>query len=192
MESQAPELDVEPEFEGMESLPPDVRQDANDLQWLGYVEDSFDFAGHRFMLRTLYGEEELLAAVICKRFMETLGQHKAYGWALVSLALTSVDDDPDFCPQVSVDPEMYAKARFQYCTRNWHWPVCKFLYSAYAELLQRQEAAIEAMENLSEGSLPTSMPFADSSIDKESLGQVGQEIKDHLAGTESDQQTPSG
>lgn len=184
------EVELESEFEGMESFPEEIQSDANALEWLGYIEESFEFAGHRFMLRTLYGEEELLAGLISKRYMETIGQHKAYAWALVALALTAVDDDPDFCPQVSPDPEAYAKGRFQYVTRSWLWPVGQFLYKSYAILLQRQADAVEAMENLSNGSLHTSMPFAGSSTDKGNLAEVGEELKD-LVDMESEPQTPS-
>jgi hypothetical protein len=47
----------------IEDFPPEIREDVEGLLWLGYLEDSFDFCGHQFVIRTLRGDEELLAGL---------------------------------------------------------------------------------------------------------------------------------
>jgi len=152
--------------QGIEAFEPDIRDDTNSLIYLGRIEDSFHFCGHTFNMRTLYGDEELLAGLVCKEYAETWTQHKAWAWSLAALALTAVDGDQDFCPRQTRDPKAYAHARFNYCTSQWFWPVGNYLYNCYRSLEQRQAQVLSEVEDLSRGILPMSTPFAGSSIDK--------------------------
>lgn len=188
--SQGPvEFDSFEEPMGIEDFEPEIREATESLMWLGYIEDNFEFCGHTFVLRTLKGDEELLASLVCKEYVETWGQHRAWAWAQVALALVSVDGDTEFCPQVSVDKKAYARARFNYCTSNWVWAVAEFLYGCYAQLLQRQAEVLQEMESLSQGNLPTFTPFAGSSTDKGDSGPK-EDIRDYL-GTDQPDSTPS-
>lgn len=162
MESQV-EQDQE---EGFAQFPDRVQEDVEGLIWLGYLEDAFDFCGHHFVIRTLRGEEELLAAAVTKEYVETLGQSRAWVWAVVSLSLVSVDGDEAFCPPIGPDRSAYARARFAYVTQNWFWPVAAAIFQRYTTLQERQTRAVEAVEDLSQGNLPMFTPFADSSTDK--------------------------
>jgi hypothetical protein len=148
-----------------EDFPPEVRDDVEGLMWLGYLEDEFTFCGHHFVIRTLRGDEELLATLVTKEFVETLGQAKAYVWAQIALALSAVDGDSDFCPPVSNNKREYARARFQYCTGKWFWPLATFIYGKYTALLERQTEALARVEDLSNGSQLMSTPFAGSSTE---------------------------
>jgi hypothetical protein len=163
-------------------FPDQVRQDVEGLMWLGYLETDFDYCGHNFVMRTLRGDEELLAGLVCKEYSEAVGQDKAFTWATVSLALVSIDGDEDFCPPIGRSKKDWARGRFQFCTAKWFWPVAYRLWISYAELLQRQAAAIEAVESLFEGSQHTSTSNADSSTGREFLEEQGvpQEILEHL------------
>lgn len=165
--------------QGFDSFPPEIREDVEGLIWLGYLEDHYEFCGHDFVLRTLRGDEELLAGLITKEFVETLGQSRAWAWAQVALALVAIDGEDDFCPPVGPDKRAYARARFQYCTSRWFWPLGQRLFRRYAELLERQEAAIEALEDFTSGSLPTSTPSASSLTEKGDLTPQ-EDIRDHL------------
>lgn len=129
-------------------FPDQIRHDVEGLTWLGYLEDSFEFCGHHFVLRTLRGDEELGAALVCKEHTETLGQAKAWAWANIALALLSVDYDEAFCPPVGPDKDAFAQARFRYVTSRWYWPVGRHLFARYSALYKRMEDAIEAMANL--------------------------------------------
>lgn len=135
--------------EPFDSFPDEVRKDVEGLTWLGYLEDEFEFCGHHFVIRTLRADEELLASVISREYIETLGQAKAWAWANVCLALESVDYDETFCPPTGPDKQKYAKARFQWVTSRWYWPVGEYLFRRYADLVERMNIAVDAMANLS-------------------------------------------
>jgi hypothetical protein len=185
------------EAHGLEDFPLQVREDVEGLMWLGHLEDMFTFCGHDFVIRTLKGDEELLASLLCKEFVETLGQARAWVWAQICMALVSVDGDENFCPPVSANKRDYAKARFQYCTRNWFWPLAAHIYSRYTELLERQNEAMSRVEDLFNGSQPTSSPSAGSSSDlgdleepREQDTQPQEDIRDHLDMEDSTESKP--
>lgn len=166
----------------LEDFPPEVREDVEGLIWLGYLEDEFDFCGHHFVIRTLRGDEELLASLVCKEFVETLGQARAWVWAQIAMALVAVDGDENFCPPVSSNKRDYARARFQYCTARWFWPVAAFINTRYGLLIERQQEAIQRVEDLFKGNPLTSTPFVGSSIDKgdSEVPEPQEEIQDYL------------
>lgn len=149
-----------------DQFPDDVLEDVEGLMWLGYLEDSFEFAGHDFVLRTLRGEEELLAALVTREYVETLGQAKAWVWAQIALALIVVDGDEDFCPPAGPNTKDNARARFQYVTRRWYWPLAAYLYDHYSSLLERQAVALQALQDLSTRSRTSFMASPDSSTGK--------------------------
>lgn len=171
-------------------FPEDVRDDVDGLMWLGHLEHSFDWCGHRFTIRTLKGDEELLAGLVTKDYQEIIGQDKAYTWATVALALVSVDDEEDFCPPIGRDKKAHARARFQYVTSNWYWRTAVEIFTEYANLLQRQNAAVEAMEDFSNGSRDTPPPFADSLTDRAS-SEVHEVPLEILGLLDEDDSTPS-
>jgi hypothetical protein len=175
-------------------FPPTVHDDVEGLLYLGYLEESFDFCGHRFTLRTLRGEEELLAGLVCKEYQEVVGQDKALAWATIGLALVEVDGDEDFCPPVSRDKKEFARARFQYVTGKWFWPLGARLWREYANLLTRQAEAVSEMGDFFERSLLPDMPFADSLTDKgdSELDQKTEaEIMEFLDDLPDEDSTPS-
>lgn len=148
-ESEEEEV-VLPEPEAsIHGFPLEVQNDVDGLMWLGYLEDSFSFAGHKFTIRTLRGEEELLAGLVVKKYIGSIDQAKAWAWAKVALCLVAVDGDPYFCLQSGPDKLAYAERRFEYVTNRWYWPVGAYILTRYAELIERQEKAIEAIQNLS-------------------------------------------
>lgn len=131
---------------------PQVRVGVEGLLYLGHLTESFEFCGHTFTLRTLKAHEELAAAQACEPFTNTLKAPDAWMSAQVGLALEEVDYEDDFCPQAGPDEVAFARARFQYVTRNWYWPTIHFLYQSYVTLQEKQLAAIRALQDLSQGS----------------------------------------
>ena len=173
---------------GFDSFPDGVREDVEGLVWLGYLEDSFDFCGHSFVIRTLRGDEELLAGLIAKEYTDTVGEQRAWAWSQIALALVSIDGDENFCPPIGPDSKAYARARFAYITQRWFWPTAQAIFNKYAALLERQQAAVDNLESLSQGSLPTFTPFAGSLTDRgdsEPSSDVAEEILEELDSTES-------
>lgn len=130
--------------------------------WLGHLEEEVKWAGHTFILRTLKAAEELEAALVAKDYLETFGQTKATAWAHVAAALMSVDGDDSFCPPIGPDSKQHLRAKFNYITDNWYWPVGEHLFNKYVEIVQRQTDAVEAVESLSQGSRKGSWKLADS------------------------------
>ena len=156
----------------------EVQEDVRGLLWLGSIEDTFDFGGHSFTMRTLRADEELFAARLTQNYQDTLAQGKAWAWAHVSQALVAVDGDEDFCPEVGPDKWVNARGRFTYCTSQWYWVTGQALFDNYLKLMARQAAAVDALRNLSSGSLPRSPSSEDSLTDQEDSGN--QEILDLL------------
>lgn len=159
-------------------FPDEVADDVDGLLWLGYLEDIVDFCGHEFVIRTLRLEDELLASLVSKEYIDTLGQAKAWVAAQVALALVSVDGDEAFCPPAGPNKKEYARARFKYVSNNWFEPTINYIYSKYAELIERQAKALEEMENLSKESRITFMASPDSLTDR--ADSTAEEIMDLL------------
>jgi hypothetical protein len=147
----------------LSDFPIQVQEDVNGLMFLGHFEERYEFCGHTFVLRTIKGGEELKASLICKEFNETLGQARAWTWAILSQCLTTIDGAEDWCPDQSTNELLNARARFSYLSNGWYWPTAAFLFARYNELLERQSIAIQAMEDLSYRNQPMSMPSAGSS-----------------------------
>jgi hypothetical protein len=151
------------EENSLSTFPEDVQKAVEGLAWLGYLEETFKFAGHRFTIRTLKGEEDLMVGLLCEEFKEgNLARAKAWAWANVALAVVAVDGDRNFCPPIGPDPEDHARAKFRYMTSEWYWPLGEYIFEKYGVLVQRQRKAIRAVQDLSERSLHPSTPSRDS------------------------------
>lgn len=180
-----------PEKEGLDGFPTKVRENVEGLMFLGYLEESFEFCGHQFVIRTLRGDEELLAGLVTKEFVNSMAQERAWVWALVSLCLTVVDGDPEFCPRVVKSDRDYARQRFQYCTKKWFWPLAVHIHEKYVALLKEQQEAMEAMEDLSLGNRTTFTPSAEFSNEgDDSEAPPPEEILDYLGGADQDDSKP--
>lgn len=175
----------------IEDFNPQVREDVEGLMFLGELYDSFDFCGHRFTIKTLRGDEELLAAMITKEFVQTMGQERAWVWALVALSLVSVDGDTEFCPPLTNSKRDYSRARFSYVTGNWYWPLAVHVHDKYAKLLEAQDEAMRRMEDLSKGSPITFTPSAGFSKEEgDSEGPPVEGIMEYLDGSDQDDSKP--
>ena len=175
-------------FVDEDRFPDEVAEDVDGLLWLGYLENYFDYCGHDFVIRTLKMEDQLLCALVTKEYATTVGEGKAWVAAQVALALVSVDGDENFCEQATFDKKDYARARFNYVISKWYEPTIVRIYEEYIKLLDRQAAALEAMENLSQESLTTFMASPDSSKQKAD-SQVAREIMEMIE--EEEDSTPS-
>jgi hypothetical protein len=163
-------------------FPQESRESVTGLLWLGFLEETVDVFGHEFVVRTLRVGEDLQVGLLTKEYADSLGQEQAIATATVALALKSVDGDPDFCPQVSKSAD-HAKQRFQYVQNNWYMPVIFKVFDAYLGLLDRQNDALQRVEDLSQRSLNTFMPSPDSLIEKGDLEEqpVNQPSSEEMA-----------
>jgi hypothetical protein len=152
--------------ENVDRFPDEVVADVDGLLWLGFLEESFDFCGHDFVIRTLRLEEEMLAGLVTQDYKDSVSQAKAWVAAQVGMALVSVDDDEAFCPQSGPSKKDFARARFKYVTSKWYEPTINYIYVKYLELVERQEAVLREMENLSQEDRTTFTASPDSSTQK--------------------------
>jgi hypothetical protein len=135
---------------------------AEDIIQQSEVQDDFTYAGHSFGLRTLSVAEEIAAAKVIESFRNTLKEPEAWATAKVALALTHVDDDPDFCPPLGKSNKTaHAKARLNY-VGEWAWPIIDALFQFYTRLEAQRLKKIQEAQDLSEGSLLISWPLVDS------------------------------
>jgi hypothetical protein len=173
----------------LDEFPEEVREDVEGLAWLGYLEDSFDLFGHSFVVRTLKGDEELLAGLLTKDYESTMTQGKAFAWANVALSLVSVDGDEDFCPEIGPDRQANARARFNYCVQNWYWILANEIFNRLLILGNRQVNAARAVRDLSTRSQQIFSPSPDSSTDPGD--SENPEILDLLEEDSTESNTPS-
>jgi hypothetical protein len=152
--------------ENVDRFPDEVVQDVDGLLWLGFLEETVEFCGHEFVIRTLKLEDEMLAGLATKDYKDSVSQAKAWVAAQVGMALVSVDGDESFCPQAGPNKTDYARARFKYVTSNWYEPTINYIYVKYLELLERQEMVLREMENLSQEGRISYMASPDSSTKK--------------------------
>jgi hypothetical protein len=141
---------------------PEVAAAVDGLVHLGYLEDTVEFCGHRFGIRTLYGYEDLLVGLLTKEYTETVAQAKAWTIAHVALALTHVDGQTDFCPPAGYSDLDNARGRFEYVARNWQFPTTDAIFKRFAALVARQAEAYEAMQDFSTRSLRKPSPSQSS------------------------------
>lgn len=141
-------------------FPEETQKAVEGLLWLGYLEETISFAGHRFTLRTLRGEDDLMIGLLVKEYEGTLSQAKAWAWANIAMSLVAVDGDPNFCPPIGPDPMDHARAKFTYVIK-WYWPLAEYLYEQLAILVRRAREAIQAVQDLSARSLHPSTPSRD-------------------------------
>lgn len=161
-------------------FPEEVADDVDGLLWLGFLEESVEFCGHDFVIRTLRLEDEILAGLVVKDYKDTISQAKAWIAAQVGMALVSVDENEDFCPQAGPNKKDFARARFQYITKNWYEPTINYLYVKYVELLERQDKVLKEMENLSKGDRITFTASPDSSTMRADSNPPQSEIMNYL------------
>lgn len=161
-------------------FPEEIQEDVNGLVWLGHLEDEFELFGHHFVIRTLKGDEELAAGTLTKDHQDTMTQVKAWAWANVSLSLVSVDHDPDFCPPIGPDKVVHARTRFNYCTSKWYWFLADEIFKRLLMLNARQQAAANAIRDLSMRSPAAFSPSLGSLTDQGDSESPEPEILQHL------------
>lgn len=116
------------------------------LMFLGALQASFDFIGHRFVIRTLTTDETLAIGMITKEFEETIGAQRAYATALVALCIQSVDGRQLPSP-IGTDDNNYAWAfeRFNYVKARWFPYVVDNIYERYLLL---ESKTIEVLQEM--------------------------------------------
>ena len=140
------------------------------MLWLGHLEKEVHYAGHAFVIRTLKAVEEIDAGLIAREYENSFGVVKANAWAQLAAAIAAIDGKSieEICPPSGPDKRQNLRGKFNYLTENWYWPVAAKLFEEYAELLREQAIAIEAVQDLSAGTLSNFWASSESSTGQKS------------------------
>jgi hypothetical protein len=126
-------------------ISPPVRANLDNLLMNGRISETFSFAGHEFVMRTLTIGEELAITDICGPYEGTLGQARALATATVAAALESVDGMP-LMQSIGPDPNSSVRQKFNFIKNKWYWNVVGHLYQQYIVLVEKQLVAFEALQ----------------------------------------------
>lgn len=106
------------------------------LAYLGAASWSFEWLGHKFVIRTLTDDEELAIAKIIKEWEGTVGYDRAYRTAVAALCTVTIDKQGMPTPVVDEDEPGYAWAihKFNYAKARWFKYTIDKIYEQYLVL----------------------------------------------------------
>ena len=136
---------AEPSLEPLPTFDERVKQDFEGLMYLGYLEDEFTWAGHRFRIRTLYSGEIIEAGLLHKPYRGSLADAKAYQAAIVAACTVSVDGHPMPIPITNEPTDTALRNRFNYVMKKWFPPTLDAVYEQYLLLESRVLKVLDAM-----------------------------------------------
>lgn len=139
------EPDSEPPPAGFD---PRHSQEFAGLLYLGALTRTFDWLGHRFVIRTMRTDELIQAALVAKRYLGSDGYAKAYQSAVTAGCVVTVDGRP--IPVVPVsDTDPMLEQRADWVMRHWFPPVLDRVYEEYVRL---ETVVREVMEDMGKAS----------------------------------------
>jgi hypothetical protein len=132
-----------PEFD------PRHREEFTGLLYLGALTEEFDWAAHRFKIRTLTTGELGEIALALKPYEGVDADNRMYVNAVVAACVISVDGVPMPEP-ISKDPaDTPFSNRFKYVLTYWHPPVVDAIYNRFFALEITVRQVLAAMGNRS-------------------------------------------
>lgn len=133
--------------------------DFQGLLHLGYLTASFEWCGHKIVIKTLNGREDLLIASLIRDWDATIGATKAYAIAVAGLSVLWIDGQPMPTPlgEDESNPDRWAAERFAYAQR-WFEPTINAIFNAHLKLLARVSEVVTEM-----GKEPAPAGWSDSS-----------------------------
>lgn len=138
-ETRGDETVALPEFD------PRHREDFEGLLYLGALTHEFEWAGHRFKIRTLTSGEMLEVGLAQRQYRDSIGGDRAYTTAMVAACIVLVDGKPLPRPiSTDVGDTEFAN-KFGYVRDHWFPWVIDTVYEEYMKLEAR---VIEIMESM--------------------------------------------
>jgi len=137
----------------------------NELIHIGHIVRSFEWYNHKFEIRTLKLEEELIVGQIVKEFTDTIAEEKAAAVAIAAACIVSINNTP-FMPRYDKSAYINIKEKFNYILKNWNWIIIESINGEYVQLLASMYDEIERVENLSSKDLKNSSSFSDPLTDQ--------------------------
>lgn len=152
---------------GQDFLKVNSSKEFNELIHIGHLVRNFEWHQHKFEIRTLKVEEELVVGQLVKEFKDSIAEEKAVAVALAAASLVSVNDKP-FMPAYEKSAFVSIRERFVYIKENWNWVIVETINAEYVQLLAELYETIEAVENLSKADRTSLNSLSDPLIDQES------------------------
>ena len=138
----------------------------NELVHVGHLVRTFDWYNHKFEIKTLKLEEELVVGQLIKEFKDTVAEEKAAAVAIAAACIVSINGKL-FMPQYEKTAYVSIKEKYNYIIKNWNWVIVEAINAEYIQLLASMYDAIERVENLSEQDRMKSDFISDPLIEQE-------------------------
>ncbi len=127
-----------------------LRDEFSGLLYLGALTQTFDWLGHRFVIRTLRTGELIGVSLAVREYVGSDGYLKAWQAAMVGACVVTVDGHPLPPVPLTDHPEdSLVRARAQYVMDHWFPPVPDHIYERYVELELVVRQVIAAMGKVS-------------------------------------------
>jgi hypothetical protein len=107
------------------------KQPFHGLAYLGALTNTFEWLGHKFVIRTLTADEELAVALLIKEWEGTIGAQRAYVMAVGALSCVSIDNDALPTPVTDVPGYAWAFQKFNYAKGRWYHYTFDKIYEQY-------------------------------------------------------------
>lgn len=121
------------------------KEDFYGLAFIGALSKTFEWLGHKFVIRTITVDEALMVSLLTKQFSESLGSGLAYRTAVAALAVQQIDNK-DLPIPVGEDGDLaYAQQRFDYAKARWFQFTVDAIYNEYLELEYKTHQVVDAM-----------------------------------------------
>jgi hypothetical protein len=121
------------------------REPFEGLVFLGRLQKTFRWMGHKFLIRTLVTDEVLEVGLLHAQYVNTLADVKAYQAAVVAACVIKVDDQPMPLPITDDQVDTPLAARFEYVLKHWFPPILDVVYEEYLELEVTVNKVLAAM-----------------------------------------------
>lgn len=135
-EAPAPEQDW--------AFPEESREDFTGLMFLGALQDTFEWLGHTFVIRTITTNEAIEVGLIHKRYRGSLAEVKAYQAACVAACVVSVDGKELPMPISTRADDSPVENRLR-VVLDWYPTTIDTVYDAYLSLESRAVEVMNAM-----------------------------------------------
>lgn len=152
--NERPDFDEDPKFldeaqpidHESEISSPLIESDILGLIHIGGIEQTFEWGGHTFTMRTPKANGELAVAQIVNDYSGPMAQGRALMVAEVAASVVMVDGRQLYST-ISNDESTLAVVRrkFNYIMEKWHWPVIEIVHGFCKDLQLRQSRAIEEL-----------------------------------------------
>mgnify|MGYP006328321921 CR=1 FL=1 len=126
------------------AFPDEFKKPFEGLLYIGKLSDTFDWLGHRFVIRTLVTDEVLEVGLVSSRYTGSAGESWAYMTATVAACLVTIDGQPLPFPIIDTGASQ-VEQRFNWVRQRMYQPAIEKIYERFLVLQTKVDSVIEAM-----------------------------------------------